>query len=71
MYMSTHMSTPYLDLLMCMHPNIHGIINLHLLVIPVYKRHMYALIFVTAAKDLDVLFPSWKNTNIGISADGE
>ena len=56
---------------MCMHPNIHGIINLHLLVISVYKRHMYALIFVTAAKDLDVLFPSWKNTNIGISADGE
>ena len=49
----------------------HGIANVHLLAVPVYKRHTAAAIFDTAAKDLDVPCPSWKDSIIGISSDGE
>ena len=69
--MSTHMSTPYLDMRICLHLNRHIIVNVHLLAVRVYKRHTVAVIFDTAAKALDVLCPSWKYSIIGVSTDGE
>ena len=53
--MSTHMSTPYLNIRICMHLNRHVIFNVHLIAVPVYERHTDAVIFDTAAKALDVL----------------
>lgn len=69
--MSTHMSTSYLDIRVRLHLNRHGIINVHLLAVPVYERHTAEVIFDTAAKALDVLCPPWKDTIIGVSTDGE
>ena len=57
--MSTHMRTSYLDIRIRLNLNRHGIVIVHLLDIPVYKRHTSAVIFDTAAKDLDVLCPLW------------
>jgi len=54
-----------------MHRNNAGIINLHLLAIPVYDRHTGLVIFEVASKALDVLCPSWRDMIIGISTDGE
>ena len=49
----------------------HGIINLHVLAIPVYGRRTASVIFNTALKALDGLYPTWKDVIIGISTDGE
>ena len=54
-----------------MNLNRHGIVNVHLLSVPVYERHTAAVIFYTAAKALDVLCPSWNGSIIGVSKDGE
>ena len=53
--MSTHMSTFYLDIRIRLNLNKHGILNLHLIAIPVYKGHTAAVILDTAEKALDVL----------------
>lgn len=49
----------------------HGITNVHALAIPVYERHTAVVIFTTASKVLDVLYPTWKDAIIIISTDGE
>ena len=54
-----------------MHLDNAGIINLHLLAIPVYDRHTGLVIFEVASKALDVLCPSWRDIIIGVSTDGE
>ena len=54
-----------------MNLNRHGIVNVHLLSVPVYERHTASVIFYTAAKDFDVLCPSWKDSIIGVLKDGE
>ena len=46
-YMSTHMSTSYLDVCVRLIINRHGIINLHLLYIPVYEIHVAVVILST------------------------
>ena len=71
MDMSIHMSMLYLDFFIHMPLYRNGIINQHLLSIPVYKSHMAEVIFITVAKALDVLFPLWKETVISISTDSE
>ena len=68
--MSTHMSMSYFDILICLHLNRHSIVNLHLLVFPVYKSHTDTVIFDTVAKALDVLCPLWKDSIIGVLAYG-
>ena len=62
--MSTHMSTPYLDILIRLNLENAGIVNLHLLAIPVFDRHTGQLTF----EALDVL---WRDVLIGVSTDGE
>lgn len=69
--MSTHMSTSYLDIRIRLHLNKHGILNVHILAVPVYERHTAEVIFDTSSKALDALCPSWRDTIIGISTDGE
>ena len=69
--MSTHMSTSYLDIRLRFHLAACGIINVHFLAIPVYEKHTAAVIFDTASKALDVICPSWRDTIIGVSTDGE
>ena len=68
--MSTHLSTSYLYIRICLHLNKNGIVNVHLLAVPVYKRHTTAVIFDTSAKALDVLCPSCKDTIIIVLIDG-
>ena len=55
MDMSTHTSTSYPDVCIRLNLNRHGIVNLHLLAIPVYERHTQTVIFFTVANSLDVL----------------
>ena len=43
--MSTHMSTSYLDIRVFINLNMHGIVNVHLLAVPVYERHTDAMIW--------------------------
>lgn len=69
--MSTHMSSSYLDIRIRLHHSKSGIINLHLLAIPVFERHTAEVIFETADKALTVLCPSWKDIVVGVSTDGE
>ena len=71
MDMSTHMSTLYLGVYTRLHLNRHGIINPNLLVIIFQKRHMAAVIFATVENALDFIYPSWKDTVIGIPTEGE
>ena len=65
------MSTSYLDIRIRLHLKEAGIINAHLLAVPVYVRHTAQAIFNTATKALDVLCPSWRDIIVGISTDGE
>jgi hypothetical protein len=69
--MSTHMSTSYLDIRIRLHLNGPGIINMHLLAIPIFERHTGLVMFQTASRALDVLCPTWRDIIIGISTDGE
>ena len=69
--MYTHMSTPYLNICIHLHLNRNGIFNVHILAVSVYKRHTAAVIFDTAANDIDVLCPWWKDIIIVVSTDGE
>lgn len=71
MDMSTHMNTSYFDIRARLHLNKHGIINVHSLSVSVYNRHIAELIFDTVVKVLDIMSPSWKDTIIAISTDGE
>ena len=48
--MSTHIGTSYLDIRIRLHLENAGIINLHLLAIPVYDRHTGQVIFEVASK---------------------
>ena len=68
---SKHMSMSYLDIRICLHLNMHDIVNVHLLAFPVYKSHTAAVIFDTLAKYLGVLCPLWKDSIIGVSTDGK
>ena len=54
-----------------MHLKRHGIVNVHPLAAPVYKRHTAAVIFDTATKALDVLCPSWKDNIISVLINSE
>ena len=69
--MSTHMSTSYLDIRICLHLDHTSIVNLHVLAIPVFNRHTGLVIFEVASKALDVLCKSWRDVVIGVSMDGE
>ena len=69
--MSTHMSPLYLGILIRLHLNSYYIANVHLISVPMYERHTAAMIFDTAAKALDVLCPSWKDSIVGVSTYGK
>ena len=70
MDMSTHMSTSYLDIQICLF--IGGKIeNLHLLAIPMFSSHAAEQIFVHAEKVLDVLCPRWRDLILSISTDSK
>ena len=70
MDMSTHMSTSYLDIRICLFVG-GKIENLHLLAIPMFSSHTAEQIFVHAEKALDVLCPRWQDLILSISTDGE
>lgn len=70
-YMSTHMNTSYLDIRIHSHIMKYGIINLHVLAVPLYEPHAVQVIFDTATRALDVLCPFWQSIIIGVSTDGE
>eukprot|EP00171_Calliarthron_tuberculosum_P006802 IDg6802t1 len=69
--MSTHMSTGYLDIRIRLHSLHHGIVNSHVLAIPVFERHTGEVIFNTAAKAFDYIHLAWRDKIFGISTDGE
>lgn len=69
--MSTHMSTSYLDIRIRLHLNRSGILNWHILAVPIYERHTAEAIFEALVKLLDVLCPDWRAVIVGISTDGE
>ena len=69
--MSTHMSTLNFDISIHMHLKRLGIVNVHLLAAPVYKRHNAAVVFDTATKALDVLCLLWKDSIINLLTDSE
>lgn len=47
------------------------ILNFHLLVIPIFSRHIGENIFLHAVKPLDVIAPKWNKTIASVSADDE
>ena len=65
--MSTHMSTSYFGVRVRLRLNRHGIINVHILAVPVHERHTAEVIFDTAARALDALCPSWSHGGISSS----
>ena len=69
--MSTQMSTSYLYIHIRLQLNRQGIINLHLLSVPVYERHTAVVIFDTAAKALSVLCLLWKDITIDVLTDSK
>lgn len=69
--MSRHMNTSDLDVHIRLHHVKLGIINLRVLVAPVYERHTEEVIFDTASRALGVLRPSWRDIIIGLSTDDE
>ena len=71
MDMSTHFSTSYLNICICFHQMHKGILNVHILAIPVFKWHTGKVIFKVCCKALDVLCPAWKDIIIGILTDGK
>ena len=71
MDMSTHMETGYLDIRIRIFTKKNGIVNAHVLAIPVFDRHTGEVVFNTAAKALDCLDPLWRQKVIGISTDRE
>ena len=63
---STHRSTSYLDICIRLHLNHASIVNLHVLVIPVFDWHTGLVIFEIASKALDVLCKLWRDVVIGV-----
>jgi len=57
MDMSTHMCMLYFDIHICLFLKKHGIINVHVLAIPVFDPHTSGVLFDTASKILVVLHP--------------
>lgn len=64
--MSTHVDTSNLDIRFHLHLVKHGIINLHVLAISVYKWHIGQVISDRAARAFDVLWPSQRDIIIGV-----
>ena len=58
MYMSTHMSTSHLDILIRLHINHCYIATVHPLALPVYERHTGLVVFDIASQDLDIFCPT-------------
>ena len=69
--MLNHMSTSYLYVHTQLHLDMHDIINVHVLAIPVYDQHTVNLILDATKKSLDNMYPAWKDTIIGITEDGK
>ena len=67
--MSTRMGTSYLDILIHLHLNHCGIVNVHLLALPVYERNTGLVMFEISSQYLDVLCPVWRGVIIGILTD--
>ncbi|KAH8933356.1 hypothetical protein BDL97_18G026700, partial [Sphagnum fallax] len=66
---ATHQSTSYLDIRVRFwaDDNIH---NFHLLALPMNERHTGQSMFDMIVKVLDVIFPGWRDSLIGVATDG-
>jgi hypothetical protein len=67
---STHRGQSFFDLRVriCFHGRL---LNLHLVVIPMFDRHTADNIFNMLVKFLDALYGKWRAKLIGMSSDGE
>lgn len=69
--MSTDISASYLFIRIRLHLNRSGIVNLQLLVVPIYERHTAEVISEVTAKLLNALYSDWRAVIVGISTNDQ
>lgn len=68
---ATHQSTSYLDVrIRFYNAQIHNIVNVHALALPIVDRHTGAVMFEMLSSMLDVICADWRTKLIGVSTDG-